>query len=129
MVYSLLFNKKRNLLQNSLQVVCIIHNSRGHHWLVATTMIASEVNELKIYDSLFTYLDAEVRAVIKNLFQTARNSSFVMVKMDKQKKGLYDYGVYVIAVATSLAFGIDPTDVMFKQDVMRNHLIHSFGTK
>ena len=62
---------------------------------------------------LATYPDAEVRAIIKNLFQTARNPSFVMVKLQKQK-GSYDCGLYAIAVATSLAFGIDPVDVAFK---------------
>ena len=63
--------------------VQIIHNSRRHHWLVATTMRCLR-NEIKIYDSLYPYPDAQVRSVIKNLFQTARNPSFVMVKMQKQ---------------------------------------------
>ena len=35
-------------------------------------------------------------------------------------KSFLDCGVYGIAVATSLAFGIDPTDVALKQDVMRS---------
>ena len=48
--------------------------------------------------------------------QSSRNPSFVMVEMDKQKKCSYHCGVYTIAVATSLAFGIDPIDVIFKQD-------------
>ena len=72
--------------------VQIIHNSRCHHWLVATTMRCLR-SEVKIYDSLFTYPDAEMRAIIKNLFQTARNPSFVMVKLQKQK-GSYDCGLY-----------------------------------
>ena len=67
-----------------------------------------------------------MRSVIKNLFQTARNPSFVMVKMQKQKKGSLDCGVYAIAV---VAFGIDPADVAFKRDVMRSHLTYSFEMK
>ena len=46
-----------------------------------------------------------------------------MVKMEKQKSCV-DCQVYPIAVATSLAFGTDPTDVPFKQDAMKSHLIH-----
>ena len=108
--------------------VQVIHNSRRHHWLVATTMHCLR-NEVKIYDSLYPYPDAQVRSVIKNLFQTARNPSFIMVKMQKQEKGSLDCGVYAIAVATSLAFGTDPADVAFKRDVMRSHLTHSFEMK
>jgi len=51
--------------------VQIIHNSRRHHWLVATTMNCYR-SKVKIYDSLFTFPDVEVRRVVKNIFQTAR---------------------------------------------------------
>ena len=68
-------------------------------------------------------------SIIKNLCQTARNPSFIMVKIEKQKKGFVNCGVNTIAAATSLAFGIDPTDFSFKQDATRSYLIHSFEMK
>ena len=59
----------------------IIHNNRRHHWLVATTMNCCR-NEVKINDSLF---NAKVRRIVKNIFHTTRNPSFVMVKMQSRK--------------------------------------------
>ena len=44
-----------------------------------------------------------------------------MVKMQKQK-GTSDCGVFTIKIATSLAFGINPTASVFEQDCMRGHL-------
>ena len=86
--------------------VQIIHNSRRYHWLVASTINCYR-GEVKIYDSVYTIPDAEVRRIVKNIFHTARNPSFVMIKMQKQK-GHVDCGVFAIAIATSLAYGIDP---------------------
>ena len=102
--------------------VQIIHNSRRHHWLVATTKNCTR-NEVKIYDSLYKSPDAEVRRIIKNLFQTTSNPSFIMLKMQKQE-GNHDCGVFAIAVATSLAHSTDP--VHFQQDQMRSHLHRCF---
>ena len=81
--------------------VQIIHNSKRHHWLVATTMNCYR-GEVKIYDLLFTFPDAEVRRIVKNIFPTTRNPSLVMMKMQKQK-GNSDCGVFATAVATTLA--------------------------
>ena len=75
--------------------------------------------EVKIYNSLFTFPDAEVCWIVKNIFQTARNPSFVMVKMQKQN-GSSDCGVFVIAAATSLAYGIDRANCNFQQGMMRH---------
>ena len=72
---------------------------------------------------MISYLLIQMQKCI-NQFQTARSQSIIMVKMEKQKSCV-DCQVYPIAVATSLAFGTDPTDVAFKQDVMKSHLIHS----
>ena len=98
--------------------VQIIHNSRHHHWLVATTKNCTR-NEVQICDSLYRSPDAKVRRIIKNLFQTTSNPSFIMLKMQKQE-GNHDCGVFAIAVATSLAHSTDP--VHFQQDQMRSHL-------
>ena len=77
--------------------------------------------EVKIYNSLFTFPDAEVGQIVKNIFHMIRNPSFVMMKMQKQK-GNSDCGVFATAVATSLAYGIDPADCVFQQDLIRQHL-------
>ena len=63
--------------------------------------------------------DAEI---VKNIFHTARNPSFVMIKMQKQK-GHVDYGVFVIANTTSLGYGINPVNCVFDHDLMSRHLL------
>ena len=84
--------------------------------------------EVKIYDSLFTFPDAEVCQMVKNIFDTTRNPSFLMVKIQKQK-GNIDCGVFAIAIATSLAYGIDPASREFQQDLMRQHLCQCLQAK
>ena len=83
---------------------------------------------VKIYDSLFTFPDAEVRQVVKNIFPAARNSSFVMAKIQKHK-GNCDCGVFAIAAATSLAYGINQVNCDFLQSMIRQHLSQYLGTK
>ena len=48
-----------------------------------------------------------------------------MIKCYKQKDSK-DCGVYAIAIATSLGFGLHPKKA-FRQDVMRAHLVNYFN--
>ena len=65
---------------------------------------------------------------MKNIFHTARNPSFVMIKMQKQK-GHVDCGVFAITIATSFAYGIDPASCVFDQELMRLHLFQCLEAK
>ena len=47
------------------------------------------------------------------------------MRMSKQV-GSSDCGLYAVAVATALAFGIDPTASIFNQDDMSSHLKECF---
>ena len=49
-----------------------------------------------------------------------------MMKYQKQK-GSKDCGVFAIAIATSLSFGLCPTNLLFRQDLMRSHLVNCFN--
>ena len=51
-----------------------------------------------------------------------------MVKCQTQLGG-DDCGVFTIANATAISHGIDPTDVMYNQSVMRWHLLKNFKEK
>ena len=44
-----------------------------------------------------------------------------MMSMAKQK-GSTDCGLYAVATLTCLAFGHDPTEIIFDQDALRPHL-------
>ena len=94
--------------------------------------MASTINcyrgEAKIYDSVHTIPDAENRRIVKNIFHTASNPSFVMIKMQKQKRHV-DCKVFAIAIATSCAYGIDPAISVLDQELMRRHLFQCLEAK
>ena len=52
-------------VKNKLQ---IIHCSKRHHWIVAST-VNCKLEEVQVYDSLFSTIDKETRNIIQNLFQ------------------------------------------------------------
>ena len=51
-----------------------------------------------------------------------------MVPIQKQK-GTKDCGLFTIAIMTSLAYDENPSDVTYKQDSLRSHLIECFKNK
>ena len=65
------------LLNGSVQV---IHNSTRHHWLV-TNIINYYRDEVNIYDSVYIIPDVVVCQIVKKIFHTSRNPSFIMIKM------------------------------------------------
>jgi len=118
---TLLQNKKLPKISHGLQ---IIFCSSRRHWIVAST-IACVKNEVKIYDSLFSATDAETRRTIYNLFQIGKKPKIVFAKYQRQI-GTEDCGAFAIAVATAIAFGINPSSVYFQQEKMRSHLLACF---
>ena len=52
-------------VKNKLQ---IIHCSKQNHWIVAST-VNYKLEEVLVYDSLFSTIDKETRKIIQNLFQ------------------------------------------------------------
>ena len=65
---TLLQDKQTMLTERSVNdKIQIIHCKRQHHWVVATTMNCN-INEVKGFDSLYTFCDKETEA-INNLFQ------------------------------------------------------------
>ena len=108
---TLLQNKDLPKISHGLQIIyCTSHQ----HWIVAST-IACITNEMKVYDSLFSATDAETRRTIYNLFQIRKKPKIIFAKFQKQL-GTDDCGVFAIAAATAIAFGINPSSVHFQQE-------------
>ena len=108
-------------LQNKLQVIFC---KERQHWIVATTINCDE-NEVKVYDSLFSFLDQDSLQLVQKLFACGNvNPSIKMMHCPKQK-GAKDCGVYAIAIATGLAFG--SKSAVLRQDKMRPHLVNCFN--
>ena len=86
---------------NELQIV----NSRGNHWIVASTLI-SKPNSVSVYDSLHDSLDEEN---IQYLFGV---EEVCVVPVQKQQ-GYNDCGLFAIAYAVHLAKKRNPEMVYF----------------
>ena len=99
----------------------IIH-SRQNHWIVAST-IGCCAGEVMVFDSLYSSLDQATMKVILQVF-----GADVKVKLEKspQQLGVRDCGVFAVAVCTSLANEIHPSNIAFDQNAMRHHLLNSF---
>ena len=99
----------------------IIH-SRDSHWIVATSMMCRNSDEVLVYDSVFNSLDDDTVGIIKNLFCC---DNIKMVECQKQCDS-NDCGLFSIANATAIANRIDPTTLKYIQGDMRMHLLQCF---
>ena len=99
--------------------VQIIHKG-NNHWTVATT-VGCVANEVKVFDSLYTFLDKDTTALVLRIFQ---GSTMVKLVEGPKQIGFFDCGLFAIATATSLVTGISATSD--NQSLMRKHLIKCF---
>lgn len=119
-------NLTENETKNKLQ---IIHCYSRHHWVVAST-VGCTLNQVKVYDSLFSHCDMETEAIVDNLFQWSKSIKLVVtVSRSQKQKGTADCGLFAIANATAIAHGKNPSKLQFKQESMRAHLVHCFDCK
>lgn len=114
---------KRISSKNKLQ---IIFCKERKHWVVATTINCIH-DEVKVYDSLFQYLDQTSLKCIEKMFKQDDFSPQIKMSQCRKQKGSKDCGVYAIAFATAIAFGQNPGRQNFKQEEMRAHLVNCFN--
>ena len=103
---------------NTIQIV---YCKKRRHWVTVSTKWCNG-DEVAVYDSLFTRLDAETRATIMKMFGLKRARVIVMMPM-QQQDGSTDCGVFAIATMTSLALDEDPSGITYKQVELRHHLL------
>lgn len=119
----------------------ILHTSQDH-WLTIST-IGVKHPTVKIYDSLFNVcLSSLAKAQITNLLCSKllnhtlwmlscryvlvyTKHEYVTLNSLQFRSGTYDCGVFSIAYAMSLAYGVDPCRCMFDQSRIR-HLHQCF---
>ena len=116
---------EESTVQNKLQVV---HCKNRHHWIVATTIKCS-IGQVRAYDSIFQYCDEEIKCIISNLFQCGPKKLSIKVARSQKQKGGSDCGLFAIAFATAIAFGINPDQLKLRQEAMRAHLVKCFNKK
>ena len=116
-------NVKRISSKNRLQ---IIFCKERKHWVVATNINCIH-GEVKVYDSLFQYLDQTSLKCIEKLFVQDDVSPRIKMSQCRKQKGSKDCGIYAIAFATAIAFDRNPSRQNFKQEEMRAHLVNCFN--
>ena len=99
-----------------------IMHIKGNHWIVA----ASESNgkTVRVYDSLYSSLNSEDASIVQTNFR-CRLEAIQHARCQRQKGGS-DCGPFAIAMATSLAFGEDPSSREYLQEEMRSHIVKCF---
>ena len=102
-------NLTRDTVKNRVQ---IIYCRNRRHWVVATT-INSDYNTVKVYDSMFHYLDQDSLQTVESCFQSDVIPEIRMMQCCKQE-GVKDCGVYAIAFSVALALGVNPSRQNFK---------------
>lgn len=91
---------------------------RGNHWIVTTT-IGCPTGQVKVFDSS---LDPTTMEVIAKIF----GAVLVISLSGPKQAGSNDCGVFAIATATSLTYGIDPNQICYQQQSLRSHLLDCF---
>jgi len=79
---------------------------------------------VKIYDSIFSSPDSEIRRVCLNLFDIAKKHKLYYEPVQKQEGD--DCDVFSIAFSTTLVHHQNPVHVQFVQSTMRSHLLECF---
>jgi hypothetical protein len=102
----------------------VIHCFTRDHWIVASTVHCKD-GKVNIYNSVYCTVDEETDKVLANLF----HSTSVKVMQTQKQVGGNDCGLFAIAIATAIAFGADPTKLLFDQAALQSHLVQCFTAK
>jgi len=68
------------------------------------------MGQVKVYDSLYQFCDKELKLTIESLFQYNSNKPVIKVTQSQRQKGSTDCGVFALANATAIAFGVNPSN-------------------
>ena len=101
--------------------IYIVHEADAH-WVCAR--YTCRRNVFMIYDSMQgTIVNRTTREQLEKVGYCG--AEFSMQSMQRQN-GSADCGLFAIAVAVDLAYGMDPSRATYKQPLMRRHLVKCF---
>ena len=83
-------------------------------------------SEVDLYDSLQCSPSAETQTVIAKYIRSQSESVKIKVINVATQKGKTDYGLYAVAMMTSIAYKEDPVNVVYSQANLRIHLQQCF---
>ena len=104
-----------------------ILNESNSHWLCVST-ISCQKDEVSIYDSRLrkTKVHPHVTKQIPSLHHTQGPHLKLKIMHSQGQSEGSDCGLFAIATATSLCYGIPPSTVLFDQNRMRKHLVRCY---
>jgi hypothetical protein len=108
--------------QSDVPFVQIVHDERHHHWLVVTNINCNS-DELLIYCCDHMTPSAECLVIITRFVKMRCRKLKLHVMNVARQSGATDCGLFAIAFAESLLNGMDPVNVLYRQSVMRSHLV------
>ena len=103
------------------EFVQILHNGRGH-WLTVST-VGAPSSSVFVYDSLYSSASPSQMMQIASLLYSKEKKISLLFKDVQMQDGSSDCGVFAIAFATAITFGLDPGAFLFDQSKMRQHLL------
>ena len=101
----------------------IIYCQRRKHWITTTTISCND-GMVKVYDSFYRHLDESTKKILYQVFPNDTNIK--VVRTSQKQEGAKDCGLFAIAFATSLAYGVDISATTFDQPKMTLHLARCF---
>ena len=118
-IQSVTFNED-HLIFNPLETVHVHHNGQ-HHFLVSSSIGGT----IRIFDSLNQPMSDSLHNQIRVLYSPDRSITpeIQQVVMPVKQAGTTDCGLFAIAYATELSLGNDPSEFIFDQSSMRQHLL------
>lgn len=103
-----------------------IHHTGSFHF-VTSSSIGRTIN---VYDSLNTSPTTALMKQVTALYSHDDSPpQTFLLPMKQQQEGSTDCGIFSIAYAVDLAFGNNPSNIVYDQSGMRNHLTHCLESK
>lgn len=109
--------------QNNMVQILFKGSSKCGHWLTISTLNLKP-GYVNVYDSLNLDLDLDVTNQICTILR--QESTYVTANKVpmQQQHGNEDCGLFAVATAVALCCGHEPNKILFRQDLLRNHLIN-----
>ena len=119
--YSQRYDKFQLASNNSIQ----IHHTDAFHWAVSTSIRCPKSCRAQILDSMSGDLSSSMQCQLAKIYGVTGKSDTMRVEISpvQQQAGSTDCGLFTIAFATDLAFGMDPVKISYQQSAMREHFV------
>ena len=119
--YSQRYDKFQLASNNSIQ----IHHTDAFHWAVSTSIRRPKSCRARILDSMSGDLSSSMQCQLAKIYGVTGKSDTMRVEISpvQQQAGSTDCGLFAIAFATDLAFGMDPVKISYQQSAMREHFV------